>query len=419
MSLESNAAPSQANHLADNMVYFGRLLRGAGLRVGSGQILDAVEACQVVGLKRRDDFYWCLHAVFVRRSADRAIFNQAFHLFWRNPRFLERMQAFMLPEMVDPNEPSPEPIQRRLNDALSPPARELGQADQAPEIEIDASMTWSAREALAHKDFEQMSADELREAKLAIANLRLPLAAVKTRRFAPHPRGERVDIRATMRASGRAGADLIDLRRKRRRTRPPVLVVICDISGSMTRYSRVLLHFAHVLTNARDRVHSFVFGTRLTNISRLLREKDVDKALERVSEMVEDWHGGTRMGECLREFNRHWSRRVLAQGAIVLLISDGLDRAAGDGLGEQAERLRKSAKRLIWLNPLLRYADFEPRAAGMRALLPHVDDLRAVHNVESLRDLCEVLSETDPRDRRDLPMHRFARRDSDASLRAT
>ena len=209
-----------------------------------------------------------------------------------------------------------------------------------------------------------MSAEELAEARREIGRLRLPLMDVPTRRFNPQTRGRRIDLRRTLRRSLRGGGAGIDLARKEPQRRHPPIVVLCDISGSMSRYSRMLLLFMHALTSDRDRVHSFLFGTRLTNVTRYLRARDIDQALERVGEVVRDWAGGTRIGACLGEFNRHWSRRVLGQGAVVLLISDGLDRDAAAGLAAEMERLHKSCRRLIWLNPLLRFEGFAPISTG-------------------------------------------------------
>jgi hypothetical protein len=242
-----------------------------------------------------------------------------------------------------------------------------------------------------------MSADEIARARALIRRMQLPIRAVPTRRFRPEPRGRRVDLRRTLRQSLRGGGAMIDLARKRRVRRHPPLVILCDISGSMERYSRMLLHFMHAVTNDRDRVHCFVFGTRLTNISRQLRQRDVDLALAKVGERVLDWSGGTRIGHCLHAFNRVWSRRVLAQGAVVLLITDGLDRDAGAGLEREIERLHKSCRRLIWLNPLLRYEGYAPIATGSRAIIKHVDDFRPVHNLESLAQLTEALGHFGPR----------------------
>jgi uncharacterized protein with von Willebrand factor type A (vWA) domain len=308
------------------------------------------------------------------------------------------MMSMVLPEFRYQDNAAGEEISRRVGEALHTPreARDR-QETPPPEVEVDATLTWSAREVLRKKDFEQMSAEEIAQAKTAVARMRLPVADVATRRYRIHPHGTRVDIRATLRGGLRSGSGALPLVRGRRRLRPPPLVIICDISGSMSQYSRMLLHFTHTLATDRDRVHSFVFGTRLTNVTRHLRSRDVDEALARVAEAVEDWSGGTRIGECLHEFNREWSRRVLGQSAVTLLISDGLDRDAGVGLEVEVERLHKSCRRLIWLNPLLRYEGFEPRSLGMRAILPHVDELRSVHNLESLETLVEVLGAPRPR----------------------
>ena len=366
-------------------MHFGRTLRAAGLPIGPGKVLAAVEAVRAVGLEDRSDFYWTLHAVFVNRRDQQELFDQAFHIFWRNPKLLERMLGMMLPEIAV-NEPEKgEEMSRRLAEALKKPGDGDGK-DQEDEVELDAAMTFSDREVLRVMDFEKMSGAEIAAAKQAIKRMTLPLAAVPTRRFLRDPHGARVDMRASFRAQLRSGA-LIALRRKSRRRRPPPLVIICDISGSMSRYSRLFIHFMHAVTNERDRVHTFLFGTRLTNITRTLRYKDIDVALDKVAGIVEDWSGGTRIGEALGEFNRIWSRRVLGQGAIVLLITDGLDRDAGIGIGTEMDRLHKSCRRLIWLNPLLRYEGFAPKSLGMRAILPHVDEFRPIHNLESLTEL--------------------------------
>ena len=385
--------PVPPGRLAANVMHFARTLRAAGLPVGSGAVLDALRAVEAVGLARRDDFYWTLHAVFVRRRDQRPLFDEAFHVFWRNPRLLERITSLLLPTVRTPPRGDAKPLSRRLSEAFfaggegRPRTREPEE-----EVELEATLTWSDREVLRTRDFEQMSAAELAAAKAAIARLRLAVPLVPTRRYRPHPHGARIDPRATFRRSLRTGSGAVPLARRRRVRRPAPIVVLCDVSGSMSRYSRLLLHFAHALARGRARVHSFVFGTRLTNVTRQLRDRDVDAAVERASEAVADWSGGTRIGQCLARFNREWSRRVCGQGAVVLFISDGLDRDAGEGLEAQVERLRKSCRRLVWLNPLLRFEGFEPRATGIRALLPHVDEFRPVHNLESLDDLAAALA---------------------------
>jgi len=384
--------------LAENILHFARALRAAGLPIGPGRVADAVRAVCAVGVTSRGDFYWTLHAVFVNRADQRGIFDQAFHVYWRNPRLLEKMLSLVLPMSPDGGQSDAALLSRRLSEALFPPApsNRDGSETSPPELELDASLTWSNRELLQKKDFEQMSTAEIAAAKAAIDRLVLPVMSVPTRRFEACRHGRSIDMRASLRASLRTGTGAMPLLHRRHRKRLPPLVILCDISGSMSRYSRMLLHFAHAITRYRERVFSFVFATRLSNITRPLRARDVDDALESVSAAVADWSGGTRIGACLEEFNRVWSRRVLAQGAVVLLITDGLDREGGAGLAHQAERLSKSCRRLVWLNPLLRFEDFEPRAIGMRALLPHVDDFRSAHNLESLESLVACLSATPP-----------------------
>lgn len=389
--LDGMVAPP-VSHFAENILHFARVLRAAGLPIGPGKVIDAWRAVEATGIGRRDDFYWTLHAFFVNRQDQKALFDQAFHIFWRNPKILERMMSLLLPTMKNEEETAPKE-NKRLADAFFPGAAEREAEQSGPEeVEIDATLTFSDRELLQSKDFESMSADELAQAKLAISRLRLPIADVPTRRFRARASGPRIDLRQTLRASLRAGGGNIPLRRREIVRRHPPLVVLCDISGSMSRYSRMLLHFIHALTSDRDRVASFLFGTRLTNITRHLRHKDIDVALQHIGQAVEDWGGGTRIGQALATFNRDWSRRTLGQGALVLLITDGLDRDAGLGLEREIERLHKSCRRLIWLNPLLRFEGFEPKSIGIRAILPHVDEFRPVHNLASLAELAAVLS---------------------------
>lgn len=373
-------------------MYFSRLLRAAGLAVGPGKVLDAVTAVKIIGIGSREDFYWCLFSQFVNRYDQHELFDQAFHIFWRNPHILEKMMGAMLPTIRVEKDAELEEMSRRLADAMGTPELEDKHQTDSEQIEFDASFTFSSEEVLQEIDFEAMSAAEVAEAKRAIAKLRLPIMEVPTRRFQRDARGSRVDMRATLRAALRSSA-AIPLKFKKPRRRHPPLVMLCDISGSMSRYSRMFLHFMHAITNDRDRVHAFVFATRLSNISRHLRHRDVDLALDNVADAVDDWSGGTRIGACLKEFNNNWSRRVLGQGAITLILSDGLDRESAEGLSWQMERLAKSSRRLIWINPLLRYEGFEPKATGIRAMLPHVNDFRSCHNLNSLAELTNVLSQ--------------------------
>jgi hypothetical protein len=385
-----------AGRFARNVMHFGRALRAAGLPVGPGRVLEALRAVEAVGFASRQDLYWTLHAVFVNRRDQRELFDQCFHIFWRDPQLLEKMMHLLLPTLEGEKPPEgQEEVNRRVAEALNPrePGKGEGESEEEPpELELDAVLTWSNRELLQAKDFEQMTAEELAAARAEIGRLRLPIMQVATRRFQPVAQGRRIDLRRTLRQSLRGGGAAIDLARKERRKRHPPLVILCDISGSMSRYSRMLLLFMHAITNDRDRVHSFLFGTRLTNITRQLRNRDIDLALARVGTLVQDWAGGTRIGACLEEFNRVWSRRVLGQGAVVLLISDGLDRDAGEGLAVEMERLHKSCRRLIWLNPLLRFDAYAPISTGAKAMIRHIDDFRPAHNLGSLRELTAVLS---------------------------
>jgi uncharacterized protein with von Willebrand factor type A (vWA) domain len=324
------------------------------------------------------------------------LFDQAFTLFWQNPEAAQNAAAMALLDGAK-DKSKPPPTSRRLAEAMQQP-RPTPPRDQPPEEQppIEVALTVSDRERLQAMDFEAMSAEDIARAKQEIKRLVLPLDARPTRRFRPDPTGPKVDLRATIRASLHQGGEILSLERKRQVERPPPLVALCDISGSMARYAQILLHFLHAVTNDRERVHSFLFGTRLTNVTRQLRQRDPEVAFEMVSHIVPDWSGGTRIGEALEGFNQLWARRVLGQGAVVLLITDGLDREGAKGLAEATERLRKSCRRLIWLNPLLRYEGFQPRSQGIRAMLPHVDEFRPVHNLQSLRSLVATLSGAPP-----------------------
>ena len=382
--------------LADNVMAFGRLLRRAGLPVGHLQSMAAMEALTRIDIGDRRQVHAALRAVMVRRREHFEVFDQAFLLFWRDPEAGRNAAAMAMLDGMKQQEKAP-PASRRLAEAMAPPR--TPPKPPKPEEERppqDMTLTVSERERLQTMDFEAMSAEEIAEAKREIRRLALPLDARPTRRFRPDASGPVVDLRATLKSSLRDGGEILGLSRRRRVTRPPPLVALCDISGSMSRYAQVLLHFLHAVTNDRDRVHSFLFGTRLTNVTRQLRHRDAEVAFELVSHVVPDWQGGTRIGESLELFNRLWARRVLGQGAVVLLITDGLDREGARGLADATDRLRRSCRRLIWLNPLLRYAGFQPRSQGIRAMLPYVDEFRPVHNLQSLRALVETLSHAQP-----------------------
>jgi uncharacterized protein with von Willebrand factor type A (vWA) domain len=389
----STVTPLPRGRLAENVLHFIRLLRNAGMPVGPAKVIDALSAVEAVGLDNRGDFREALASVLVSRHEHLALFDQAFDLFWRDPKLLEKMLAALLPKVharTGDRKPEPE-LSARLAEALLPTGGSKKDADDR-EVDVDAAFSFSSREILQKRDFATMTAEELAKVKGMLARLRLPLPEIVVRRTVPAQRGHTVDLRATMRRMMSAAGAVEPLARRTRRRLPPPLVVLCDISGSMDRYARMLLHFLHAIANDRHRVHALTFGTQLTNITRHLKHRDVDVALAKVTEAVADWSGGTRIGASLATFNRRWSRRLLGQNAVVLLISDGLDADAGAGLEFEMERLAKSCARLIWLNPLLRYAGFEARPAGIRAMLPHVDEFLPVHNLQSLTELAAAFS---------------------------
>jgi uncharacterized protein with von Willebrand factor type A (vWA) domain len=382
-----------AHALAENIAHFARALRTAGLPVGPGTVLDAVQAVEAAGIGSREDFYWTLHAVFVTKHEQSVLFRTAFEIFWKKRHLMEKLLSILMP--VAPAAPGkPDPVSLRLQEAFFKQAESV--PVEKPEIEVDASLTVSDIEVLQKKDFAQMTAAEIAEASRRVAALVLPDDAVPTRRLAPDPRGRRIDLRRTLRRSIGEGGGIIDLARRGPKTKHPPLVVLCDISGSMNQYTRVILHFVHALMENRRNVHAFTFGTRLTNITRMLKAKDPDEALAACTAAVEDWSGGTRIAPSLAAFNRLWSRRVLSGGAVVLLVTDGLERDGTADLARAADRLHRSCRRLVWLNPLLRFDGFEARAQGIRALLPHVDEFRTIHNVAAVADLVAALDARRP-----------------------
>jgi hypothetical protein len=381
--------------LAENVLYFARALRAAAIPVGSGSVLDALEALQVAHVGDREAFYWTLHAVFVKRHEHTILFDQAFRIFFRKRGYIEKLIASMLPEVAATEPKPPAPGAQRVQEALF---GGLNEREDKSEVEIDTRLTVSDREVLQKKDFAQMSAAEVAQAKAAIARLALPLDLLRTRRMAASRRGHLIDIRRTLRASMKAGGALIDLKYLGPREKEPPIVALLDISGSMSQYTRLFLHFLHAVNDERKRVTTFLFGTRLTNVTRAIRERDPDEALAACSAHVMDWAGGTRIATSLREFNKNWSRRVLTQGAVVLLITDGLERDGDDTLSFEMDRLHRSCRRLIWLNPLLRFEGFEARAKGVRTMLPHVDELRPIHNLESMTELVRALSGAQAKD---------------------
>ena len=388
------ATAAAGGHLLRNIVLFGRLLRVGSLDVTPTQLRDWVAALELVDLARKLDVKAAARAVLVSRRRDLPWFDKAFELFWqaRDPRELEQLELGLM-------------IQRRTERTKRAAIQKLalndnegeGDNSRAPDRTARTAL-YSAREALRRKDFAQLEGDELDEIKRLMATMHWELETRRTRRLKPSSGGHRLDLRRTLRRNLAHGGELIDLVGRDRKHRRRPLVLLCDISGSMEPYSRLLLHFIYAVSHPRSadpgvsRVEAFAFGTRLTRLTQELAERDVDRALQAAAHRIEDWGGGTRTGDALREFNFNWSRRLLGQGAAVLIISDGWDRGDIALLGQEMERLHRSCHRLIWLNPLLGSPDYQPLTRGIVAALPHVDDFLPVHNLASLEQLGDLLA---------------------------
>lgn len=380
------------NALPANIVGFARVLRRAGLPTGTGQIVVAGDALRAAGVAR-DDMRAALFATLVTHRSQKPIFDQAFDAYWRADGETHAQLAALLPQTIIQPDQKPPPGARRLSEALKTATRR----EDLGELALSADATGSASdiEALKAKDFAQMSGAELSLAKRALATMDWRIRPRPSRRRHPSTHGQ-IDARRTLRAMLRTQGEALTLKRAARGETIPPLVALVDISGSMSDYSRTILHFLHGLARdgARDgrRVTTFLFGTRLTNATRSLRHRDIDEALARVSALAPDWDGGTRIGQALHAFNKVWARRVLGQGAHVLLLTDGLEREEPGVLAASAQRLAASSRGVTWANPLLRYKDFEPKAQGMRALKPHVTRLVPIHNLDSVAALAEALS---------------------------
>lgn len=383
--------------IADQIARFARVLRAVGLPVGPDRVLTAVAAVEQVGIERRGDVHAALSAVMQDRHEQQPLFDSAFDAFWRAPRWSGGAPAGGLAMAADGAQPPSAPGSVRLAAALAAvrskvqaPAPSSG---PPPVTRRDATLAFSVEERLRQADFASMTANEFALAQRIAEELPLPIQPVRRRRQEPasgRRDDARIDLRATLRGMAHQPHTLVPAFSRPRRELP-TFVVLLDISASMQRYARLLLHYSHGLTRRHIKVHTLVFGTRLTNITRSLQHRDPDVALQRADAQVHDWQGGTRIASCLDDFNRHWARRLLGGNAALLLMTDGLDRDDVGDLGPVAEQLRRRAHRIVWLNPLLRFPGFEARAAGVRALLPHVDRFLPVHNLASLADLARVL----------------------------
>ncbi|MEM1248436.1 MAG: VWA domain-containing protein [Acidobacteriota bacterium] len=378
---------AQDGHLLRNMVLFARLLRVGDLDVTPVQMSDWLSALQHIQLADKREFRDASRAILVRRYRDLDWFESAFELFWqaRDPEELSELEMGLMVQRH---------IDRRQRASATSVADGGSPSDEPPE----RIAAWSDQESLAKKDFAELDPGEIEAIKQLMARMKWRLETRQTRRSKPARRGRRIDLRQTLRRSVARGGELAELRHRRPKEQRRPLVLLCDVSGSMEPYARLLLHFIYAISHSRSAalglasVESFAFGTHLTRLTRDLRHRDVDRALSEAAQRIDDWGGGTRTGESLKEFNFTWSRRVLGRGAVVMLISDGWDRGNIELLGREMERLRRSCHRLIWLNPLLGSPSYEPLTRGMQAALPHIDDFLPVHNLNSLEQLGELLA---------------------------
>ena len=389
LSTRSNGAPS--GHILPNLLLFEQVLRRLGLDVGSGNVLDLVRALDHVNMGRKREFYQAARCILVHRKSDLPLFDEAFQVFWRSPargystrdlRTLGEQRRFRKPQPAPPPASDPESDEE--------PDREAEAGDQ-----VDMTRSYSAREVLREKDFASYSPREIVEAKGMMAEMAWDLGNTRTRRTVPGD-GARLDLRKTLRLNLKYGGEILELAHRDRKVKPRPLVLICDVSGSMERYTRMLLHFIHSISGELDRVEAFLFATRLTRITRYLRYRSIDQAVTEVGRSVPDWAGGTRIGQALKTFNYQWARRVLSGGAVVLIISDGWDRGEPELLAKESSRLQRSCRRLIWLNPLAGSPTYQPLTRGMQTALPYVDDFLPIHNLNSLAALAGHLGTLSP-----------------------
>ncbi len=389
---DTSGTPPPLPMLARNVTHFMRLLRDTGFGLSPAHAVDALEALRHIDIGARDEVRAALAALVLSGPDQRPLFDAAFDLFWRDPDWESKLRAMLLPR-VDAGIPPPR-RSNRLADALAARQPPSPKPDQPPREErFTAPLTFSDQERLAGRDFETLNAEEWRALQHLVRTRRARLALQKTRRLRPSTCGTHADLRASARLAVRQHGEWLRWKYRKRAERKPPVVLLLDISGSMSQYSRAVLYFCHALTQSRERLHVFLFGTRLTNVTRALRERDPDNAVNLITEQVRDWAGGTRIGAALATFNRQWARRTLSGRATVLLVSDGIDLEHIDLLEQEMARLRRFAHRIIWLNPLLRYEGFTPQARGIQAILPHVDALRAAHNLDSLFALESLLAD--------------------------
>ena len=393
IDINMHTAPADVGEgaILPNLLMFGEVLRRLGLEVGSANMLDLVRATEFVPIGgNRNDFRLAARALLVHRRSDLPIFDEAFQVFWRGPAHGRSMRD--LRSMGEERRyRAPRVVPHREDTSDGPPdGRESEDAENRQPV-IDLQRSFSAREVLRQRDFAEFTPAEVGAARSLMSELAWDLGRRRTRRLA-WGNGADIDLRRSMRRSLQHGGEMLELSRRQRKTKPRPLILICDVSGSMERYTRMLLHFVHTVAVSGQQLEAFLFATRLTRITRHLAHRGVDQAVAEVARAVPDWAGGTRIGEAIKSFNYLWARRVLRGGAVVLVISDGWDRGEPDLLSREMARLQRSCDRLIWLNPLLGSPTYQPLTRGMQAALPFIDDFLPAHNLHSLQELAKHLN---------------------------
>jgi hypothetical protein len=390
------------SHMEDSITAFGRFLRQVGFEIGTGEIMNAIHAVETVGVLRKDDFQSALRSTLITTNKKIELFNEVFELYWRNPDRIEnvadilrklyesRLAQAELEQMTQP---------KTLKEMQS--LREVeGSNDEATLDQVDYHLLMYSRdEVLRQKDFSTYTDDEIKEAKTILDRFIWDFGNRLNRRMKSGKKAHRLNFKKTFRKNMFPDQDFVRLMWSEKKTKPRPIVTLCDVSASMENYTKILLHFMHTFSGLNRRVESFIFGTQLTRITKYFKDRDVDSAIKELSQNIKDWSGGTRIGEAIESFNFHWARRVLNQGAVVIIISDGWDTGATSLLSSEMERLNKSCHRLIWLNPNLGFEGYQPLTQGIQAILPNVDEFLPVHNLKSLIDLGKVLSDLDQRGR--------------------
>jgi len=376
--------------LLDNLVRFIRLLRKSGVNIGTESSINVLKAIKSLKIGTRDEFYWGLHSSLINKNEDRELFDQCFYLFWQNPKIMEQMFNLLLPQIGKQSAPKNQKkkLKRIEDNILKKPSNT--DIERRNEIKFDSEMSWSNKSMIKSKDFEMMSLNEIKNAQKEIKKLLFHFKKYKSRRWEKKENGSRISQKDTLRKSIRNNA-FINLLKKSQIKKNKPLVLLIDISGSMENYSRIMLFFSHLLINIHKNVEVFIFGTKLTRITKFFQNNDIDFALNKVGNLVTDWSAGTKIASSLAEFNQNWSRRILAQNQTLLFISDGLDRDNEKNLEFEVKRLSLFSSKFIWLNPLLRFSKFEPKVKSIKIILKYVDDFVPIHNIKSIESLVKKI----------------------------